>query len=182
MTEPLWDRLAFPEPKPEGWPETDPVPEVLTTDPWPPAVPVPGPVVALEALARAEGWEVRHGYSSGPQRAVRVGTYKQTETVGVWAAPHPSSGWRWCAMYTHTLERPWTWAEITIWRPGHLVGPGMGVRFTAAMLTDLKVFIGAHATTRPVWFKEIIAREDAKAAAARQAARNRAKPKKEGAS
>lgn len=178
----LWSRLQFPPSKPEGWPERDPLPEVSTTDPWPVGFATPKPATDLHGLAVRNGWLVRLGYSRGPERAVRVGTYKMVESVGVWAAPHPVTGWRFCAVYAHTLSKPWSWSSVTIWRPGQLVGPGLGPRFTEAMLTDLKEWINAFGDVGTPWYKAIQAREEAKATAARVAARNRPKTKKEGSS
>lgn len=162
-------------PAPPAWPAADPPPEILSTDPWPEGVPVPGPVRDLAARAELEGWAVRLGYSRGPERAVRVGTYKITEAIGVWAGPHPVTRWRFCAVYGHTVNRPWSWRSISIWRPG-------GNRFTEAMVTDLKEWLTVRGDVGKPWFKAITAREADKVDRARAAARARPKGKKEGAS
>jgi len=163
------------KPVPPSWPESDPIPEVLNTDPRP-DVPVPAPVSALQAMGMREGWEVATGWSTGPERAVRVGTYKQTEAWGVWAGPHPISGWRWNAIYTHTVDRPWSWRSTAIWLPG--IRP----RFRHATRADLAEFIIARGVVGEAWFKAVAAREADKIERARAAARNRPRKGKEGSS
>lgn len=147
------------KPVPSAWPEADPVPEVLSTDPLP-DMPIPRPVVLLVAMGEREGWTVRPGFSSSPERAVRVGTYKQTEAWGVWAGSHPISGWRWNAVYTRTVGRPWGWRSTALWLPG--IRP----RFTHASRTDLSGFIIARGVVGDGWFEEIKARERGKRARA----------------
>lgn len=142
---------AHRDPAETGWPEHDPIPEVLNTDPRP-DVPVPPAVAALQALGIHEGWEVRLGWSTGPERAVRVGTYKQTEAWGVWAGPHPETGWRWNAMYTRTKGKTWAWRSTAIWLPG------ARTRFRYATVTDLKECIAVHGTVGEAWFKAVHAR------------------------
>src|SRR6185369_9355981 len=87
------DLAYWSQAKPEAptWPEHDPLPEVHSTD--------PRPVLAIVKPATAAGWLVRVGYSRGPARAVKVGTYKMVETFGVWYAPHPDTGWRFYGMF-----------------------------------------------------------------------------------
>lgn len=163
------------KPPPPAWPPEDPIPEVLNTDPRP-NVPVPAPVVALERLGAREGWEVRSGYSTGPERAVRVGTYKQTETWGIWSSVHPVSGWRWNAMYSRTVGKTWAWRSTAIWLPGRRP------RFTHASRTDLIEFIIASSEVGNAWFKAVQARVEDAAERARAAARNRPRARKEGTS
>lgn len=147
-------------PEPPAWPERDPVPHITTRDPRPADAPrEPSAVQSLARTADVAGWRVRVDYSRGPERAVRVGTYKLTETFGVWTTPHPDTGWRFSAIYARTVGRPtWSWTRIAIWRPGKLVGPGLGARFTHATVTDLKAFVAARGSVNAAWFKAIEAR------------------------
>jgi hypothetical protein len=148
-----------------SWPEKDPVPEVLNTDPRP-DVPVPGPVRELQALGLVEGWDVRIGYSRSPARAVKVGTYKMVETWGVWASAHPDTGYRWYAMYERSIgaKTGWKWDRTGIWKlPTE-------PRFVDANVTDLKEFIALRGSVNLAWFKGINAR------VADQAARAKARP------
>lgn len=154
------------KPPPPAWPAADP-PPIITTRDVRPDVPVPGPVVALEARGRAKGWEVRIGYSRSPERAVRVGTYKDTEA---WCVQGLGNGWRWSALYTRTVGRPWSWRSTAIWRP---VVYG---RFTHALITDLQAFIDQPAIAIKPWFKGIEAREIEKAEVARERAKQRRVP------
>lgn len=163
------------KPQAPSWPSTDPIPEVLNTDPRP-DVPVPPAVAALEALGQRQGWEVGLGYSTGPERAVRVGEYKQTEAWGVWAGPHPVTGWRWNAIHTRTKGKAWSWRSTALWLPG------VKVRFTHAGLTDLKEFVNAQAAVSQLWFDTVEAYAMHRVWLARAAARNRPKTKKEGSS
>lgn len=162
------------KPVPPSWPERDPIPEVLNTDPRP-DVPVPAAVVALTALGEREGWQVRIGYSRGPERAVRVGEYKTTEAWGVYAGP--AHGWRWSAHHTRTVGKSWSWRHTSIWQPGTVQR-----RFSHALVTDLQEFIRAHGDVGKPWFKAIEAREADKIERARAAARNRPRKGKEGSS
>jgi hypothetical protein len=132
-------------------------------------------VARLTAAALAAGWAVRVGYSAGPERAVRVGTYKDTEHFGVWAGPHPDTGYRFSAIYSRTIGKEWAW-DIRIWTPG-VRRP----RFRHALISDLQQFIGVRGAVDQAWFRGIRAREEDKAAKAKAAARNRV-TKKEGAS
>jgi hypothetical protein len=161
------------------WPESDPVPEVLSTDPIPDDAPGrPAAVAALEAFAASHGWLVRVGYSRGPERAVRTGTYKMTETFAVWAAAHPSSGWRFCAVYGHTIgsTTPWAWRSIAIWK-ARAYG-----RFNRATITDLYHFVEHHADVKQAWFRAIQRRVELQAEETRRKARERPKKAKEGSS
>jgi len=155
------------------WPEVDPVPEVLSTDPRPENAPgEPTAVRGLAAYAAGEGWLVRVGYGRSPERAQRVGTYKLTETFSVWAGAHPSSGWRFCAVYGHTVgsSSAWTWRSISIWRV-RAYG-----RFTHATITDLYHFVEHHRDVKQAWFRAIKARVEQAAEDAKQ--RAKARPKK----
>lgn len=161
---------------PVGWPERDPMPEVCSTDPRPADAPGdPSAVVKLLTALRAGGWTAEVAYSRGPERAVRVGTYKMTEHFGVWAAAGHPSGYRVMARYSRTVGREWAW-DIRIWLPGE-----RKPRFRHALISDLHEFIGVRGSVNLAWFKGIHAREEDKAAKAKAAARNRV-TKKEGAS
>lgn len=157
-----------------SWPVTEPIPEVLSTDPV--TMPKPGPVLSLCAAGMEAGWTVRVGYSRGPARAVKVGTYKLVETFGVWAGPHPDTGWRWCAMYERTVGKVWKWPRVTIWRPTE------HTRFTHATVTDLREFLAVRGSVGAAWFKAVHARVADQAERDRAAARNRPAKAKEGAS
>lgn len=160
-----------------SWPEDDPVPEVLDTDPRPDGAPgEPRSVLDIVKRATAAGWLVRVGYSRGPVRAVKVGTYKMVETFGLWSSEHPDTHWRFYAMHARTIGAAtgWKWERIGIWRPGQ------GVRFVEASVTDLKEFILVRGSVLPSWFKAIHTREASKKSRARVEAlgrRNTTKPR-----
>lgn len=172
---------TYARPEPPSWPERDPIPEVLSTDPRPADAPAePKSVVDLVKRATDGGWLVRVGYSRGPARAVKVGVYKMVETFGVWAAPHPDSGWRFCAMHERSIGAAtgWTWDRIGIWKPTE------HVRFVDASVTDLKEFLLVRGSVLPNWFKGIHARvQDQKTKAkAKAKARPATARRKEGSS
>lgn len=173
--------------EPPTWPERDPIPEVLDTDPRPVDAPAePRAVLDLVKRATAAGWLVRVGFSRGPARAVTVNTYKLVETFGVWAAAHPDTGWRFCAMYERSIGAAtgWKWDRTGIWKPGQVVAPGLGPRFGHATVTDLKEFLEARGAVPPAWFKGVHARVMSQAAKTKTAAKARpaTAKKKEGAS
>lgn len=162
------------KPESPSWPEDDPVPEVLSTDPRPADAPAePRPVLAIVKAATQAGWLARVGYSRGPARAVRVGTYKMVETFGIWASAHPDTGWRFYAMYERTVGKTWSWDRVGIWKPGQIVAPGLGVRFTDATVSDLKDFILVRGSVLPSWFKGVHARVQDQRERQRAAARAR---------
>lgn len=145
-----------------GWPDVDPSPVVTNRDPRPVDAPAdPRAVADLALRGRAAGWRVLVGYSRGFKRAQKIGTYTETETLGVWAGSHPDTRWRWSAMYERKAGTgTWTWTRITIWRDAN--------HFTDASVTDLKDFIEVRGSVLPSWFKAIRTRErdkDAKAKA-----------------
>lgn len=169
------DLAYWSQAKPEAptWPEHDPLPEVHSTDPRPESAPAdPRPVLAIVKAATAAGWLVRVGYSRGPARAVKVGTYKMVETFGVWSAPHPDTGWRFYGMYERTVGAAtgWKWDRIGIWKPG-------GTRFVEASVTDLKEFIAVRGSVLTSWFKAIHQREERKKTQAKTRPAATAKPK-----
>jgi len=161
-----------------SWPAVEPVPEVTTRD-RAPSTP-PQPVIKLQRAAEGAGWAAEIGYSRGPERAVRVGTYKMTEAHGLYVPAHPSTGWRFIAIYHHTVGKPnWQW-RISIRRPGQLVGPGLGAVFTHATITDLAQFVTARGDVGTPWFKAVQARVEEQLDRTRAAARARPRGRKEG--
>ena len=169
-------------PEPPGWLETDPPPEVTTRDPRPDGVPTPPlAVIKLQRAAERAGWPVLIGYSRGPERAVRVGEYKITEAYGVHADRHPSTGWRFVAVYSRTVggRSGWSW-RISIRRPGHLIGPGLGAVFRHATITDLYEWLAVNGDVGVAWFKAVHARVEQQKEDQREAARNRPGKPKEG--
>ena len=174
LYDPAYYRQSKPEPP--AWPETDPVPEVLSIDPIPAAAPtMPRAVTRLQLAAEAAGWVVRVGFSSSPERAVRVGTYKQTEAYGVWAGAHPATGWRFNAIHTRTVGGKWAWRSTAIWK--------LGVpRFRHATVTDLGEFITVHGDVGKPWFKAVHARVEEQKVRQQQAARSRRGAPREGSS
>lgn len=159
----------------KAWPEHDPAPLILNTDPRPCDTP-PDPRAVLDLVAKgvAGGWPVRVGYSRGFKRAQRIGTYTPMETFGVWAGVHPVSGWRFSALYERPVGgRAWTW-QVAIWRTS-----GDVLYFTDATVTDLKEFITARGLVPPAWFKGVNAREADKKSRAKLAARTRPAKRKE---
>jgi hypothetical protein len=172
------------KPAASGWSEVEPPPEVTTRDARPPDAPsVPSAVLKLQRAAEGAGWTILTGYSRGPERAVRVGTYKLTEAYGVYADRHPGSGWRFAALYARTVgAKSWAWRSIAIRRPGHLVGPGLGAVFVHATITDLHEFIAVRGDVGTPWFKAVQARVEDAAVRARAAARTRPSTHKEGSS
>jgi hypothetical protein len=144
------------------WPAQDPLPEVTSRDPLPADAPaIPRPVSSLLSATVGAGWDARVAYSRGQARTRSRGVYKRVETWGLWTRPHPSQGWRICAMYERSpdLKAGWGWDRTAIWLPSRVpVAPGLGSRFTDATVTDLKEFIQAHGSVPPAWFKAIHAR------------------------
>jgi hypothetical protein len=162
--------------KPARWPATDPPPDVLSTDPRPEGAPVdPSAVRKLQGAAERAGWAVRTGYALGTARAVRIGTYKRVESVGVWSSVHPATYLRFRAIYARTVGgKSWTW-DIAIW--------GMGrPRFLDATITDLMKWIEVRGDVGAAWYKGVNARVEEQKSNARLAARNRTAKPKEGAS
>lgn len=168
------------KPAPPAWPAVEPVPEVLSTDPWPLEAPdVPRAVLGLQRAAQTAGWVAMVGYSRSPERAVRVGTYKMTESFSVWASVHPVSGWRFNAIHTRTVGAAggWTWRSTAIWKAGR-------PRFSHATITDLLAFVALAGDVPLAWFKGVHARVVDQAEEAKRKARERPATKKgkEGAS
>lgn len=153
-------------PQKPAWPENDPPPEVTSRDPRPADAPrLPRAAVWLIGDASGGGWTAtRAGYSRGPERAVRVGTYKITEAYGLSVPAHPLTGWRWMAVYARTVGAgSWKWRSIAIWhRDGRRVAPGLGSRFAHATIADLKEFCGVGGSVTPAWFKAVHARGEEK--------------------
>lgn len=158
-----------------AWPDRDPIPEVTTRDlALTLAGPHPAAVVKLRKAAERADWTTRVGYSRGPVRAVKIGTYKMVEAFGLWTSVHPGSGYRFRAVYSHTVgAAQWAW-DIAIWTPGY------GVRFVHATITDLHEFVEVRGSVARAWFKGIEAREIEKQERKRAAARNRTAKPKEG--
>lgn len=101
------------------WPEIDPAPVVVNTQPRPEGAPVdPSAVLKLQRAAEAAGWATRTGYSRGPLRTRSVGVYKDVEIIGVWAGELDET--RWYAMYERTVGAAtgWKWGAITLWTRG----------------------------------------------------------------
>lgn len=170
-------------PPPEGWPATDPPPEVTTRDPVPEGAPqCPSAVIKLQKAAQRAGWRFLAGYSRGPERAVRIGEYKLTECWGLFVPAHPETGWRFAAVYSRTAgsTTPWAWRSIAIRRPGQLIGPGLGAVFLHATITDLAEFVAVQGTVGVPWFKAVQARVEAQKEEQRRRARERPSKPKEG--
>ena len=165
------------------WPEHDPAPQVLSTDPRPADAPEERKAtVNVVNFARRNGWEVRVGYSLGQARAVKKGTFKTVHTFGLWGMGY---GWRWCAMYEWSpdLKKEWTWDRTAIWRAdAELVAPGLGTRFVDANVTDLRAFLGLNGGVGHAWFKGVHARVQEQAEKARAKAKAATPKAKEGAS
>jgi hypothetical protein len=168
---------AHRDPNAEGWPATDPPPEIVCTAPRPADAPQePRAVLSLQRAAQAAGWPILVGYSRGPVRAQRVGTYKRVEVFGIQAAPHPDTRWRFWALYSRTIHGTGTWSwRVSIWKADQVV-------FTHATITDLQEFIAVRGSVTPAWFKGIHARVEDQKEQQRLAARNRKPKAKEGAS
>jgi len=144
-----------------AWPATDPIPEVLSTDPSTPPIPEPRAVVALKLAAAGAGWTVRVGYARGPARAVKVGTYKMVESFGMWSAPHAVTGLRFRAVYAHTVGvKAWAW-DIALWLPGQ-------PRFLDATVTDLIHWLRVFGDVGLPWYKAVSARVADQKARAKQ--------------
>lgn len=143
---------------------------------------VPEPVIKLQRAAERAGWPISVGYSRGPERAVRVGTYKITEAFGVWAGAHPTTGWRFVAVYARTVggKSGWSWRSVSIRRPGQLIGPGLGAVFRHATITDLYEWLAVRGDVGTPWFKAVQARVEQQREDQRRAARQRPGKPKEG--
>jgi hypothetical protein len=169
------------KPPPPAWPAQDPPPEVLSVQDRPLEAPgVPRAVSMLQRAAQGAGWVALVGYARSPERAVRVGTYKITESYGLYT--DLAHGVRLSAVYARTSPGgAWAWRNTAIWP---IRVPGLGSRFTHATVKDLQEFVAVRGSVMPAWFKGIHAREEDKKLKARlksqQASRN-SKPK-EGAS
>lgn len=141
------------------WPEKDPAPLVLSTDPRPADAPEERKaMVNVVNFARKNGWEVRVGYSLANVRAVKKGTYKLVHTFGLWGQGY---GWRWCAMYAWSpdLTAEWGWDGTAIWRAdGELVAMGLGTRFVDANVTDLRAFLSLNGGVGHAWLRGVHAR------------------------
>lgn len=165
------------------WPEKDPAPLVVCTDPVPPdAPPARKPFLGLVRFAEAQGWEVRYGYSLGQARAVKKGTYKLVHTWGAWGRGY---AWRWYAMHEWSpdLAAEWGWSRVAMWRvDGTPVALGLGTHFQEGNVTDLREWLRANGDTGPAWFNAVHARVQEQAE--RQKAKSKSTPKKakEGAS
>lgn len=193
LPRPAWSPERFAEtlqaarkPAVIDWPAEDPKPEVTSLDPRPADAPAePKAVLDLARLARGAGFEARIGYSRGPVRAVKRGTYKRVQAFSVWGL-HGASGWRFVAVHQHSpdLKGPWKWDSVALWLPGSLVAPGLGTRFVDATVTDLKEWLGVSGNVGPAWFKAVHARVMEQAERTKTAAQQRpaAKKNKEGAS
>lgn len=173
-----WQSLR-PE-RPAGWPDEHPPPLVTTRDPRPPEAPADGlGVRRLVALATGVGWSVRVGYSRGFHRAAKIGTFREVEAVGVWALREP---WRWLVVYErNTGKGSFVAARTAIWRSDGLpvAGPSSMLWFVDAGVKDIQEFI-CREDPRPVWFKQIHAREAEKRETARANARTGTKTRREG--
>jgi hypothetical protein len=165
------------------WPEKDPAPIVLSTDPRPADAPEERKaMVNVVKFAQKNGWDVRVGYSLGQARAVKRGTYKMVHTFGLWGLGY---GWRWCAMYAWSpdLAGEWAWDGTAIWRAD--AGPvamGLGSRFVDANVTDLRAFLGLNGGVGPAWFKGVHARVEEQKARQKAKAKTATPKAKEGAS
>ena len=170
--------------EPAAWPEHDPAPEVTTLDPRPADAPdEPRAVRLLVAEATAAGWQARVGYSRGPIRAVKVGTYKTVECFGVWASEHPETGWRFCAMHERTIGAAtgWKWARVTMWHARGKATTGGALRFSHANRTDLSTFIELRGLVLPSWFAAIEKRVVEQAERQKAAAKKRPRKTENGA-
>lgn len=134
------------------WPEHDPEPETTTREGL--QVSAPQAVAKLGRAAREAGFEVRMGVARGWARAVKIGTYRHLDSVGVALLGH---GWRVHAVYARTVgAKSWAWRSIAIW------GVTRPQRFGYATITDLSQFVALRGNVGPAWFKSIYAREMAK--------------------
>lgn len=174
------DYYTLGKPPAASWPEADPLPSVLSTDPLPLDAPAqPAAVRKLRAEALLAGFEVRVGYSRGQARMVKVGQFKTVEAFGVWGL-RTETGWRFVAINSRSpdLKAGWAWDSVAIWLPGQPVAPGLGSRFVEATVTDLREWLGVRGDAGPAWFEAIHARvqEQAERTKARPASSSR-KPK-----
>lgn len=113
---------------PVTWPDADPPPVVVNTDPRPEGAPVdPSAVLKLQRAAQAAGWPVRTGYSRGLLRTRSIGVYKDVEIIGVWAGEHQET--RWYALYERTIgaKTGWKWSAITMWTRGKPMETGLTI-------------------------------------------------------
>lgn len=137
---------------PPAWPEDDPAPEITTREGL--QVSAPQAVAKLSKAAREAGFEVRVGLARGWARAVKIGTYRHLDSVGIALLGH---GWRVHAVYARTVGgKTWAWRSIAIW------GVTRPQRFGYATITDLGQFVALRGGVGPAWFKGIYARETAK--------------------
>jgi hypothetical protein len=153
-------------PEPRAWPEHDPAPMRSNREPLPEGFIVPNAFAAVKKKAEACGFEVRYGLSQSMKRKVLIGSYDALDTLGMWGA---GNGWRFSAMYERKPEAnnpDWKWGSISLWAEGKFP-------FPYASVTDLKEWLAVRGSVVPGWFAAITAREKAKAAKQKAAAKNR---------
>jgi hypothetical protein len=177
------------------WPERDPEPEILNTDPRPDDAPdAPKSVQDLAKLGKAAGWDVRVGYSRALLRGTTNSTYRKKETFGVWFGTGHVSGWRACAMYQRFTDKTlvhrfdgeeilpvgkpagvpgtWKWESVTIFS---------GFTRHPVSVTDLKEFVSVRGSVLPTWFEAVRTRIAEQEAEQKRKAKERPKKAKEGA-
>lgn len=139
------------KPQAPSWPAEDPKPVPVAVVNWPS---MPRAVVSLQKALHAAGWVTLTNYARAEERAVKVGTYKLTESWALWT--DWANGVRICAVYSRTVgAKTWAWRNTAIWP---IQVPGLGSKFVDATVTDLLEFVQVRGSVLPAWFKGVHAR------------------------
>lgn len=137
----------YARPEQRAWPEQDPKP--VYDSRTQPMMPIPRPVVLLIKEAAEAGFEVRTGYALAPIRAVKIGTYRKSESWAVWLGHHPETGARACALYERDPDGKtgWGWKFVSVWD---------SIRtFSGANRTELKTWLKAKGRPGDLWFRAV---------------------------
>lgn len=149
-------------------PPPHPAPEVTSRHPWPDGFEIPAAVRWLRRDAEECGWYVRLQYARG--MAVHVKSGKPTSLVQSVAMRFARFDGRGAvAVYQSPVaRRSWTWVMVHVFSPDVQPFAGMNI-------SDLREYLENEGKIGPRWIAHIKAREEAKAAAAKLAEKNRRK-------
>lgn len=142
-----------------AWDPIDPAPEITTRTGF--MAPMPAVVAKLARTAREAGFEVRCGYARARVRAVRIGTYRTSES---WSVQGRGPG-----LFTAVQERNpdgktgWKWDRISC--------SLAGTTFPYASITDLGAWIEARGEPGDLWRRAILNRVNRPKAPARARAK-----------
>lgn len=131
------------------WPDVDPAPLHTSRDPWPEGFVTPLAVNKLAYALEEQFFTTRLTYARGFVRAVKIGEYREVQSVAVRFEGHGQRGY---AIYrTPVARKAWTWDGIGISR-------SKGFPFHQASRTDLDAWIQVRGSVLPSWFDAITKR------------------------